>query len=417
MNTFRLFLKLAIDRGQKLYSIDFTTAFLNAPVELDLYLTPCDGIDCPPGHLFKLERALYGLKQAGRNWNSLLIELLVKLGLKKLKADPCIYVNEDYTIMVLTYVDDCIISTLKVDDYESLVTEIEKFYKLGEKGPLREFLGISIENTTKGIFLSQRHYVERFIEKYEVQSDPSIETPMVERFNAKKDPNDELYEDFEIRRKIGSLMYLMICTRPDISFAVGKLGRYTNHPSKTICIACDHLLKYVLNTIDLGISIIKENNSKHTMWSDSDHAGDSEDGKSTSGYNSQLGSTTVSWSSHKQTITAQSSTDAEIIAMVATIKETIFLRGLLAECGYPDPLPTKIFGDNQAVFQLSTNQQYHKRTKHMLYQLSYIQENVASEHVIIEMVRSLSNIADIFTKPKPRQHFLDDRKKLFLEKR
>jgi hypothetical protein len=79
MNTFRLFLKLAIDRGQKLYSIDFTTAFLNAPVELDLYLTPCDGIDCPPGHLFKLERALYGLKQAGRNWNSLLIELLVKL--------------------------------------------------------------------------------------------------------------------------------------------------------------------------------------------------------------------------------------------------------------------------------------------------------------------------------------------------
>jgi hypothetical protein len=103
--------------------------------------------------------------------------------------------------------------------------------------------------------------------------------------------------------------------------------------------------------------------------------------------------------------------------MVATIKETIFLRGLLAECGYPDPLPTKIFGDNQAVFQLSTNQQYHKRTKHMLYQLSYIQENVASEHVIIEMVRSLSNIADIFTKPKPRQHFFDDRKKLFLEKR
>ena len=98
------------------------------------------------------------------------------------------------------------------------------------------FLGMSVDDTGKEVRLSQSHYVQRIIDSRCGYSDLSeVDTPMAEGLSITKDPDDELFEDFDMRSKIGSLMFAMVCTRPDICYAVSYLARFTTHPSRAVC--------------------------------------------------------------------------------------------------------------------------------------------------------------------------------------
>jgi hypothetical protein len=140
MNTLRIFLKVSIDRGHTRISIDFKTAFLNATLNEDLYLLPIEGMDCPPGSIYKLKKAIYGLKQAGRSWSTILTEFLIIQGLRQCVSDPCVFVKDDGEMMVIVYVDDVIISTLRKESGTNLIQEIEKTFEIGDIGPLDWYL-------------------------------------------------------------------------------------------------------------------------------------------------------------------------------------------------------------------------------------------------------------------------------------
>ena len=414
-NSLRLFVKLSVDRGHTRTSIDFKTAYLNAPINETIYLLPTEGMDCPPGHVYQLGKALYGIPQAGRSWNSILTELLTTKGLKQCVSDPCLFVADAGNLMVIVYVDDVIISSLHQETGQTLIKELEEVFEIGEKGPVDWYLGISFDDRGNYVRMSQKDYVDKMLTKYAVDLSRTEDTPMNDKIKLIKNDQDELDLTFDIKGKVGSLMYLAVCTRPDISYAVSVIARMSNHPSRTVCNAINHLFAYLNKNKDLGIVFIQEENTEEEGYCDSDYAGDENDFKSTSGIAIFLGLTIICWYVSKQTTTAQSSSDAEAIAMNFASKEVVWIRGILRELGEEIKLPTKMHGDNQAAIQLSNNPVFHKRTKHIMVKISYMQEQVKEGIIIWHYIASLLNIADMFTKALCRLRFLEARDRLRLE--
>ena len=125
---------------------------------------------------------------------------------------------------------------------------------------------------------------------------------------------------------IGSLNYAAICTRPDISPAVGIFSRYMQRPGKEHWIGIKRVLRYVKGMINHGLVFNDQNeNFKLEAFSDSDWAGCVETRKSTSGNMCRLGNAIIAWKSKKQPIVALSSTEAEYIALCAATQEVVWL--------------------------------------------------------------------------------------------
>ncbi|KAF2351392.1 Zinc finger C2CH-type [Trinorchestia longiramus] len=142
------------------------------------------------------------------------------------------------------------------------------------------------------------------------------------------------------REIVGSLIYLMTCTRPDICYVVTLLSQHSTRPTNAHLNLCKFVLKYLKGTILFGLKFVKsENPMQITSFSDSDWGGSS-DRKSISGYvlKSSSSSSLISWKSKKQNIVALSSCEAEYIALTYAVQEGIFLKQLLCDMdGYDEP--------------------------------------------------------------------------------
>jgi hypothetical protein len=400
MNTLRIFLKISVDLGHIRVSIDFVAAFLNSDVSEDLYMKAPDGWEIEPGNVLKLEKSLYGLEQSGRNWRNLIHEYLLKVeGFQMCLSEHCVYTKNGNEILLILYVDDMIISSKRRQDADGLIARLKEQFDIGEEGPLDWYLGMAIDDKGTSIKLSQRDYVEKMLTKYHFEDLSTEETPMVEKYQIEKDPEDEFFHDYDIRSKIGSLMFASVCTRPDITFAVSYLARFTNHPSRQVCNAITRVFRYLKGTADLGIAIRKEDGARPLVYCDADYAGDTTDYKqSTSGVLVMIGSTPVCWYSSKQTLTAQSTTDAEIVSMNLATKEIVWIRNLVKEMGIAITQPTRLLCDNQSAIMLAHNPVFHKRTKHIMVKFRFLIENLEQEEAILEHVKSILNLADGLTK-------------------
>ena len=131
---------------------------------------------------------------------------------------------------------------------------------------------------------------------------------------------------------VGSIIFAMIETRPDIAFATSVVSRHAKNPGKTHMEAAKHILQYLSATKDRGITFGGGDMSVQG-YSDSDWAGDREDRKSTSGYVFMLNNGPISWCSRRQQTVALSSTEAEYMALTLAAKETIWIRLLMTELG------------------------------------------------------------------------------------
>ena len=417
MNSLRIFLKMSVVKGHVRRGIDFTAAFLQASLPEEIYLETPEGMTCREGYVLKLLKSIYGLKQAGRYWYVLLRSFLTEQeSFKCCRSDHCIFANEDYSIIILIYVDDVIISGINAAVINSLIAKLRLRFEIGDEGALDFFLGMSVDDTSGiDVKLSQFHYLEKIVAKFGYNGLPEVATPMVEGLALVKNPDDFLYEDFDIRSKIGSLMYAMVCTRPDICYAVSYLARFTEHPSKEVCVAVSRVFRYLDATKHFKLVINRESPADLLLYCDSDFAGDITDYKSTTGVLVLIGSTPVGWYCSKQTITAQSSTDAEIIAMNHAAKEIIWMRGLLDELGMDITLPTRLLCDNQSAIKLAHNPVFHKRTKHIMLKFALLVELLLEDKVILEFTKSADNLADIMTKAQKEVHFLKNVLKLVMK--
>jgi hypothetical protein len=414
MNSLKIFLKISLDLEHERVVIDFTAAYLYGRVNEELYIDPPAGWDCKEGNVLKVEKALYGTKQAGRSWYEQIKDFLIStMKLVKCKSDTCIFISENSNFMIILYVDDAIISFKFKKDYEDFMKIIKEKYEIGEEGPLTWYLGAKIYDYGERIFMSQKDYIEKLIAKYNIEGKAS--TPMIRDYAIVKNDKDVLNEKFDIKSKIGSLMYAAINTRPDICQAVSYIARFTNHPSTAVCEAVTRIFKYLNGNKEFGINLIK-GKSKLEVYVDADLGGDINDGKSTSGGCEEIDGCIINWWSSKQTLeTAQSSCDAEVISLNHSSKNVTWTRGLMMELGKEQKDPTIIHCDNESAIRLVHNPVFHQRTKHLRLKLGFIIDQIEQNISRVLHIKSGDNKSDIFTKSQDYQRFIKNRKDLNLE--
>ena len=176
-------------------------------------------------------------------------------------------------------------------------------------------------------------------------------------------------KDYPYQSLIGTLMYAMLGTRPDIAFAVGALSKYSSNPGKVHWNEALHVLRYLGGTKDLALvfdgSKGADLSSLILGYSDSDWAGDMDTRRSTGGYVFFACGAAISWSSKLQISPALSSTEAEYMACTRAAQEAIWLRQFLDQLGYRQKNPTQLLGDNQGAIALAKNPGNHLQTKHI----------------------------------------------------
>ena len=181
---------------------------------------------------------------------------------------------------------------------------------------------------------------------------PAELTPLI------KPSNDSTLPDVPYRQAIGSLMYLMLGSRPDIAQALSKVAQFATCYDHTHWTAVKRIIRYVRGTINHALTLgglSRGHNFVLTGSCDADWGGDPNDRRSTSGYIFLLNSQVISWNSHKQATVATSSTQAEYQALSSAVKEAIWIRMLLTEIGFHQTITTTIQQDNQSTIALAHN--------------------------------------------------------------
>jgi hypothetical protein len=211
---------------------------------------------------------------------------------------------------------------------------------------------------------------------------------------------------------IGGLRYLTHA-RPDITFAVGYLSRFMEAPTTEHYAAVKHLLMYIAGTLDHGCAYSRGKGTLElTGYSDSDHAGDIDDRKSTTGVIFFLGGSPVSWQSQKQRVVAISSCEAEYMAATTAACQGIWLARLLGEMLNEKPVKPKLLVDNKSAISLSKNPVFHERSKHIDIRYHFIRECVEQGRVGIDYIRTNDQLADVLTKALGRLVFQGLRRRI-----
>lgn len=269
-------------------------------------------------------------------------------------------------------------------------------------GQLRYFLGMEIsrKGQTGPIKLCQKRYIENLLRRYGMQSCRLVGTPLDPGYESGcTNEKCAKVNVTHFQSLIGSLMYLAVVSRPDILHSVSKLSQRNTDPHHEDEAAAKHVLRYLCGTINLSIIYMKTGELVKE-FADADWANDKVDRKSYSGYAFLMAGSAFSWGSSKQSVIAQSSTEAEYIALSTAAKEAVFLRRLLQEMGWFDKGPLKLLCDNLSASSIAKNPINHKRTKHIDVRYHFIRDKVNKNEIIVEYVNTQNNVADILTKAK-----------------
>ncbi|XP_047312879.1 secreted RxLR effector protein 161-like [Impatiens glandulifera] len=208
---------------------------------------------------------------------------------------------------------------------------------------------------------------------------------------------------------VGSLMYAQVCTRPDLAYIVGMLGRYLSNPGMDHWVTVKRVMRYLKRTKDYMLTYKKSDQLEIVGYSDSDFAGCQDSRRSTSGYIFMLAGGAISWKSVKQTLISSSTMAAEFIACHEASNHGIWLRnfvtGLKIVKGIERPL--KLFCDNKSAVMYSNNNRSSTKSKHIDIKFLVVKERVQSGHLYIEHIGTNSMIADPLTKGLPPKVFLE----------
>ena len=290
----------------------------------------------------------------------------------------------------------------KIQEFKN---HIHTKFKTKDLGKLSFLLGIKIEFiNNEMLVINQKHYIDKIISRFKQLKDNKLSDipiqPSHKLTNELLDENENLrtlIEPTKYRQMIGSLIYLMTCSRPDICYSVSILSRYMQQPRELHWRYVKRLLRYIVFTKHYSLTYSKSSSVEITGYTDSDYGSSIEDRKSISGYVFKYGDCSISWNSSKQKTVALSSTEAEYVALTNAIKEGVWLKQLLTELDKKPDIMT-VFCDNKSTICLSNNPEFHSRTKHIDIRFHYVRETIELQSIIIKHIRTENNLADIFTK-------------------
>ncbi|CAM8945117.1 unnamed protein product [Rhodiola kirilowii] len=293
--------------------MDVKTAFLNGDLEEEIYMKQPEGfiMSGQEHKVCKLVKSLYGLKQAPMQWHQKFDEVVLSDGFILNQSDKCVYSKFDNSgngVIICLYVDDMLIFGTNLKCINQTKEFLSSKFSMKDMGEAEVILGIRIKKVKGGLALTQSHYIENVLKKFNYMDCHPLTTPYnssTHLYPNKAKPQSQ----FEYAKVIGSLMYAMTCTRPDIAFGVGKLSRYTSNPSMQHWQAIHRVLRYLKGTINLGL-VYSDFPSVIEGYSDASWISNEEDHSSTSGWVFLLGGGAISWASKKQTCISSSTMES-----------------------------------------------------------------------------------------------------------
>ncbi|GKB35585.1 putative ribonuclease H-like domain-containing protein [Tanacetum coccineum] len=351
--------------------IEAISAFLYGTIEEEVYVHQPPGfVDLAhPNKVYKVIKALYGLHQAPRACDIMLVQV---------------------------YVDDIIFGSTT----QSMCTEFEdcmhKRFQMSSMGELTFFLGLQVKQQLDGIFISQDKYVADILKKFDFCSIKTATTPIESNKPLVKDEDGVDVDVHVYRSMIGSLMYLT-ASRLDIMFAVCACARFQVTPKASHLNAVKRIFRYLKHQPKLGLWYPRDSSFELEAFSDSDYGGASLDRKSTIGGCQFLGRRLISWQCKKQTIVANSTTEAEYVAAANCCGQVLWIQNQMMDYGF-NFMNTKIHIDNESTICIVKNPVYHSRTKHIEIRHHFIRDCYEKRLIDVIKIHTDNNVADLLTK-------------------
>ncbi|KAL0355686.1 UNVERIFIED_CONTAM: Retrovirus-related Pol polyprotein from transposon RE1 [Sesamum radiatum] len=392
LETIRLLIALAAQNRWPIHQMDVKSAFLNGTLEEEVYVKQPEGFSVI-GHenkVLKLKKALYGLKQAPRAWYSRLDNYLQKNGFSRCLHEYALYVKKDKgdILYICIYVDDLILTGNNQHMYENFKKVMAQEFEMSDMGLMSYYLGLEVKQRSDGIFISQEAYARETLKKFKMKECNPVTTPIECGVKLSKDDGARKVDSTTFRSLVGSLSESI-----------------HGNPSEEHMNAAKRILRYLKGTFDYGIFYTSSNDVCLKGYCDSDYAGDVDDRKSTTGFVFYFGENAISWCSRKQPIVTLSTCESEYVATTAGTCHAIWLRRLLSELYFAQDRATKIMVDNKSAIALAKNPVFHDRSKHIDARFHFIRDCIANKEIEVEYVKTLDQVADIFTKALKKDRF------------
>lgn len=406
-SSLRLLIALAANLGLSIDHMDVKTAFLNGSLDEEVYMRqpPFFREKGKENHVCLLKKSLYGLKQAPRSWNLKLNTELESLNFKRCKNEPCVYTRKTGKDMIIlaVYVDDILIFYSNEKEMQKVKQELTSKFEMKDLGKAELFLGMRVKQTNSYIKIDQEDYVDKVLRRFNMENCKPVSTPAVpgQRFSKPEEPYTP-NESIPYRELIGSLMYIAVCTRPDIAHSVNFMSQFNNCYEDVHWIATKRILRYLKGTKSMGLIFSKNNQGDIKGFADADHAGNPIDRRSYSGNVFTMSKGAISWQSSKQRSIALSTAEAEYISLSEASKEAIFLRRFLKEIMGKEELPIVIHTDSQSAMAIAQNPVHHQQTKHVDVRYHFVRETIEEGAVTLRYLETKCMIADALTKAVPR---------------
>ncbi|GKB67561.1 retrovirus-related pol polyprotein from transposon TNT 1-94 [Tanacetum coccineum] len=349
----RIFVANAAHNNMTIYQMDVKTAFLNGELKEVVYFSQPEGfIDQDnPSHVYKLKKALYVLKQAPRAWYDMVSSFLLSKNFSKGVVYPTLFTRQAGNHLLL------------------MTTK----FKMSMMGRMSFFLGLQISQSHRGIFINQSKYASEIIKKICLLTTDSVDTPLVEISNLDEDLQGKQINATLYRGMIGSLMYLT-SSRTDLIYVVCLCARYHTKPTENHLQAMKQIFQYLKGTINMGLWYSKDTGMSLTAYADADHTG------------------------------CQDTRQAEYIALFGCCAQILWMRSQLTDYGFQfNKIP--LYCDSKSAIALCCNNVQHSRAKHIDVRNHFIKEQVENGIVELYFVRIKYQMAEIFTKPLPRDRF------------
>ncbi|RVW38157.1 Retrovirus-related Pol polyprotein from transposon TNT 1-94 [Vitis vinifera] len=332
-DSFRIIMALVAHYDLELHQMDVKTAFLNGDIDETIYMVQPENFvsEDSKNMVCKLTKSIYGLKQASRQWYFKFHQIIVSYGFEANLMDECVYHKFSGRIQI-------------------------------HRDRSRGILG-----------LSQRTYIDKVLQRYGMQNSKPGDTPVAkgDKFSLNQCPKNSL-ESQEMQKipyasAVGSLMYAQVCTRPDIAYIVGMLGRYLSNPGMDHWRAAKRVMRYLQRTKEYMLTYRRLDQLELIGYSDSDFAGCQDSRRSTSGYIYLLAGGAISWRSAKQTLVTSSTMEAEFVACYEASNQGIWLRNFVTGLRVLDGIerPLKIFCDNKSAVLYSNNNRSSTKSKYI----------------------------------------------------
>ncbi|MBW0536023.1 hypothetical protein O181_075738 [Austropuccinia psidii MF-1] len=417
--TFKVMLSLVINFNYFPYQFNIETAFLHSKMDALVHVKQVKGYEVKgkENWVWWLKKSLSVTKQTPRMWKENLTVTFSSLGLISAQSDKLLFTNSDKSLLLHIHLDDGFVISKSESKILKFLSDLNLLLKLKFKKQPTQHLGYSLTCNKDKLIINQSDLINKLLQQFNIQDSNQVKTPcngnLLNELGSVT--TDESIEVTLYQKAIGTIYYIAHHIRPDILFTINQLSRYSIRPGRCHWSALKHLLCYLKGTKNKCL-IYNQASSKDplTGWADADYANVKDDRKSISGFIVLAFGNAVCWLSKKQSVVAQSTTEAQYISMNICTKQLQLLSFVFSDLGIQGVEPT-LYNDNSGAVIISKQASLNANTKHIEVRYQYIHDCVMKKLVKVVQVSTKDMLADVLTKPLGVIKLKDILKQLHLE--